>query len=227
MFTVALVGADGAGKTTIGRALPAALPFPSVYLYMGVSLEASSIMLPTTRLILALRRLRGASTGPTAPPVHGAVRAEGRGRLGRSVSVAKRTMRLAYLLLEESFRFAVSAYHLRRGRVVIFDRHFFVDFYSSDVRVAQSQPMLRRLHGAVLARFPKPDLVICLDAPAAVLWQRKPEGRIEWLEQRRAEYLRLAEVSAQFAVIDASRPLPLVIEDVRGAIAERYEAAVR
>jgi len=227
MFTVALVGADGAGKTTIGRALPAALPFPAIYLYMGVSLEASSIMLPTTRLILALRRLRGASTGPTAPPVHGALRRDRHGPLRRGASVARRTLRLAYLMLEESFRFAVSAYHLRRGRVVIFDRHFFVDFYSSDVRVARNQPMLRRLHGVVLARFPRPDLVICLDAPAEVLWQRKPEGRIEWIEQRRAEYLRLAEVAPQFAVIDASRPLPLVMDDVRDAIVERYEAAIR
>ena len=56
-LTVALVGADGAGKSTVTRLLQTAdLPRPVKTIYMGVNLEASSLMLPTTRALLLLRR---------------------------------------------------------------------------------------------------------------------------------------------------------------------------
>ena len=35
------------------------LPLPVKRIYMGVNLEASSLMLPTTRLLLAAKRARG------------------------------------------------------------------------------------------------------------------------------------------------------------------------
>ena len=59
MFTVALIGPDGSGKSTIGKRLAGALPFPMKYIYMGVNLEAGTHMLPTTRLVLAWNRARG------------------------------------------------------------------------------------------------------------------------------------------------------------------------
>src|SRR5437667_23836 len=52
-FTVALIGPDGAGKTTIGRRLEKSLPLPVRYLYMGVNAEASNALLPTTRVLRA------------------------------------------------------------------------------------------------------------------------------------------------------------------------------
>ena len=59
-LTVALVGPDGAGKSTISARLrQAALPAPVKTIYMGVNLEASTLMLPTTRLLLAAKRARG------------------------------------------------------------------------------------------------------------------------------------------------------------------------
>jgi hypothetical protein len=60
MFTVALIGPDGAGKTTIGRRLEHALPRPVKYIYMGVNLDSSNVMLPTTRLVKAIKRALGA-----------------------------------------------------------------------------------------------------------------------------------------------------------------------
>ena len=50
-FTIALIGPDGAGKTTLAEKLQRNLPFPIRYLYMGVSLESSNVTLPTSRLI--------------------------------------------------------------------------------------------------------------------------------------------------------------------------------
>ena len=57
-FTLALIGPDGAGKTTVARRLAEVLPLPVTYLYMGVSPESSNLLLPTTRLVHAIRRAR-------------------------------------------------------------------------------------------------------------------------------------------------------------------------
>ena len=43
MFTVALIGPDGAGKSTIGRKLQQISPIPMKYVYMGVNLESSNL----------------------------------------------------------------------------------------------------------------------------------------------------------------------------------------
>ena len=41
MFSVALVGADGSGKTTISDGLQERLPIPTKYIYMGTATGSS------------------------------------------------------------------------------------------------------------------------------------------------------------------------------------------
>ena len=65
MTTVALIGADGAGKTTVARRLPDLLPVPVRYLYMGVSTDSSNVMLPTTRVTRRIKR--ATARHPTRP----------------------------------------------------------------------------------------------------------------------------------------------------------------
>jgi predicted ATP-grasp superfamily ATP-dependent carboligase len=109
----------------------------------------------------------------------------------------------------------------RRGAIVLFDRHFFADYYAYDVAAPGRRSASRRLHGFVLAHlYPKPDLVVYLDASAETLLLRKGEGTLESLARRRGEYLELARVMTNFAVVDAERPL----DDVVGEVAARVEA---
>jgi thymidylate kinase len=218
MFTVALIGADGAGKTTISGRLQEALPFPVKSIYMGVNLDTSALMLPTTRLVVAIRRARG-----TRPNMLGTVdprKAEER------ISVARRLkagLRLLNWVAEEWFRQIVAWSYTRRGNVVIFDRHFFPDYYAHDIAdMNVRRPLTNRIHGFLLRRvYPKPDLVICLDAPAEILHARKrEEATPEWLERRRLEYLEIKDVLPHVAVVDASRPLDEVVRDVARVICE-------
>lgn len=211
MLTVALVGADGAGKTTVAREVERTLDLPIRYLYMGVNLEASSLMLPSTRLMLALKRRRGGRGDMTAA-TFGARPAKARG----AVAGLRSALRTGNWIAEEIFREAVSAYHHRRGRIVLFDRHFLADYHEHDVsHVDQARPIASRVHGWFLRRvFRPPDLLIVLDAPAEVLFARKPESSIEFLAARRLEYLRLRGSVPRFEVVDAERSLEEVVSKV-------------
>ena len=219
MFTVALIGVDGAGKTTIGSRLEDELGVPVKTIYMGVNLHSSEVMLPHTRALLALRRRKG-GTDPDAvsdiptpkPPPEGVV--------ARATAAVRSGLRLANWLAEEWYRQLVAGRYTRRGSIVVFDRHFYADYYAEDVREEPANRSLsRRIHGYLLQHaYPKPDLVICLDAPAEVLYARKAEGSLERLKQKREEYLELKTLLPELVIVDASKPTDEVTKEVAGVI---------
>ena len=223
-LTVALVGADGAGKSTVSDLLRRAdLPAPVKTIYMGVNLEASSLMLPTTRLLLAAKRARGGRPDLVAsrlqPPDQPATAVSRDWRQG-----ARDSARMSVWMLEEWLRQLVANVYSARGYIVVFDRHFFADYYHADVAAGDRRGLVGRLHGWMLTHaYPKPSLVICLDAPAEVLYLRKPESSVEWLEQRRRQYLSLADVVPVLEVVDADRPLEVVTDDVVQRIREQWK----
>lgn len=223
MLTVALIGPDGAGKTTISRALEDALNIPVRTIYMGVNLDASGLMLPTTRLVHALRRSRGLESKRDHAPAP--VDSSPPSVIERMKESLRAGLRLVNWVAEEWLRQSAAWYYKSRGSVVVFDRHFFFDYYLHDISPGQdSLPVTRRIHGFLLNRiYPKPDLVICLDAPAEVLFARKPEGTLESLERRRREYLQMRPLFANFVLVDASRPLDEVTRVVATTIRDAYE----
>jgi thymidylate kinase len=213
-FTVALIGPDGAGKTTVARRLQRELALPVEYVYMGVNPDSSNYLLPTTRAVHAFRRRRGAKPDTAGPrDSHQTDRARPRGLVPRGLRLA-----------EEWHRALVASLRRRRGEIVIFDRHFFADYYAYDVAAKPRRSAARRVHGFILSRlYPRPDLVIYLDAPAEILLARKGEGTLESLERRRREYFEVGRVLDGFSVVDASRPLEAVTREV----AEKIEAFSR
>ena len=219
MRSVALVGPDGAGKSTVAHELVRELGSRARYLYMGVNLEASGRMLPTTRLALALKRARG--RGPRMTADWRAVE-QTSGMRKRLAREAYAGIRLVAWLAEEWYRAAVAFAYGLRGYLVVFDRHFLFDYYASHVQRHPGQPLAVRVHGRLLDRlYPRPDLVVCLDAPARLLWERKREQSLESIEQRRHEYLSLAGVANDFAVVDATQPVGVVARQITGLIEAR------
>lgn len=216
MFTVALIGSDGAGKTTIGRRLARQMPNVIKYIYMGINLEASNLVLPTTRLLLEVKRAIGKRPDMSGPPDPTRVKPPPKGILRRTAAGLKSILRLLNRLGEEWFRQLIAWYYVRRGYVVLFDRHFFSDYYAHDIAGDDpDRPLTSRIHGFVLDRlYPKPDLIILLDAPADLLFARKGEGTPALLESRRQEYLQLQDRIEHFAVVDASQTEDAVAEDV-------------
>jgi len=220
MTTVALIGADGAGKTTVARRLPGLLPVPVRYLYMGVSAESSNVMLPTTRIARRLKRALGAPPDTAGPPSH-APRKRSRSFARRRVADVRAALRLGNRFAEEWYRQWHASRWERAGAVVVFDRHFFVDYHAYDV-AGDDRSWSQRLHGAVLGRlYPRPDLVVYLDAPGEVLLARKGEGSVEALEARRDEYRAVAPLVPAFVEVDATQPVEAVASQVADAIRTR------
>jgi thymidylate kinase len=225
-FTVALVGCDGAGKTTVARRLEGEIDRPIRYLYMGVSADSSNRSLPTTRLAHRIKRAAGAppdTRGPRETLDETRVREAAAPRKGlsrRARKSVRSTLRLTNRLAEEWYRQLLAMAWARRGAIVIFDRHFVADYHAYDMS-GQARTLSRRLHGWLLSRaYPKPDLVIYLDASPEVLYARKGEGTLQSLGRRRTEYLRLGEVAEHFAIVSAEMPLDDVVAEVAGLVRE-------
>ena len=107
-------------------------PFPVKRIYMGVNLEAS-----TPDAAHHAARARGqarprpaAGHGGAAAPA-GAQHRTGRGRADRAA--AKEAARLGVWVAEEWLRQLVAARLPQARLVVVFDRHFYADYYHSDV----------------------------------------------------------------------------------------------
>ncbi len=211
MACIAVIGGDGAGKTTITRRLLGSRRRPFRYLYMGINIESSNAALPTSRLLQRLRhgQQRPVSIFATAPR-----RPKPRGARGALRSGA----RLLYRLSEEWYRQALCWLYELRGEIVLCDRHFLYDFYEPAARRAE-KGLADRLHLWILTHvYPRPDLVLLLDAPAEVLFARKGEASLEFLAGRRAAMLEIGAGDPRFARVDATQPLDAVSREVEARI---------
>lgn len=204
-FTVALIGPDGSGKTTVAGRLVQELPLPIVRLYMSINPASSGRMLPTTWLSWVLR----------GRPEHIAdVR---RVHSHRLVSVLATLAELANRIAEEAYRVLLARWYVALGRVVVFDRHYYFDYHAMDV--AGGSPRWEdRVHGAFLRRISRPDLTVYLDAPPAVLLARKGEGTLQSLTAVRGELLAAVAEEPRSVVLDGTAPLDDVVRSVAAAV---------
>jgi thymidylate kinase len=229
MFSIAFVGADGAGKTTVTRRLEKVCPqLPIKYLYMGLSTLKSEPALPTTRLLryLKLRSYRKKvdnSKRSTDNSIslydHYYKDQTKRGKLWL-------TARNINTLADISYRQTIAFFYKLRGFVVVFDRHF---LFMLEPNIGRNQKRKKSFGDRLLywiydTIYPKPDVVFFLDAPPEVLYERKKEVSIDNLIWQRQIILKQCEKIHHFIWLDATQPLDKILEEVSQRILEFYNS---
>lgn len=212
MTSVALIGSDGAGKSRVAEELTRSFPARTKSLYMGMNPDSGRFALPTTRLSHRLKKRRAAGAHGSTRPIslHSIEhRKDSRGPIWA-------TARLANRVAEELLKQVISVMYQLGGAIVVYDRHYLFDFTPSSDR---PQRLTSRIHLWFLERvYPKPDLVIFLDAEPDVLLARKREVPESYLQARRAAFLARGATTENFVVVDAGRPFGDVYRDVADEI---------
>lgn len=220
--TIALVGPDGVGKSTVVAAALERLGPRGALVYMGVNPCAATVALPSTRLLARRHRRRPAAGGAAPSLLSGAPEAGARRWRPKS------DLLVLNLMLEEQLRQAIVAWHRWRGRVVLLDRDFLVDHWSHEVTRPHDHGVARRVHGLVLRRwYRRPDVVVLLDAPVALLVSRRCDVAPAELARRRAELARAAREIDGVCVVDAARPFAEVLDDVLALAAPSRSSLTR
>ncbi len=180
-LSVALLGPDGAGKSTLAASIQDSFCFPVRSVYMGLWQQTTT----HTRVL---------------------------GIPGSHLARRMLTIWSFYLLARG---------HQALGRLVIFDR------YTYDARLSRRKHLhwRERLYWWVVGHAcPTPDLVLVLDAPGSVMYERKGEHSAEFLETQRQHFLALRQQIPQLEVVDATRAQNIVRSDVVERIWRQYLA---
>jgi thymidylate kinase len=220
MFTVSLIGVDGVGKTTVAKLLERSLPLSMKYIYMGLNMSAANFSLPTTRIWHAVGRRKlskdKSSHFLSKREAYSSQNYQYNSLLRQVITFFRKALGMTNLILEEWYRQSIAYLYDKLGYIVIFDRHFIYDFLHTEGYETKDQGSTKKkIHNLVRSKtMLKPDLVVCLDAPAEVVFQRKGEFNIEYLEMKRRQYLSLRMVVNNFVIVDANRSLDLVVKDV-------------
>jgi len=158
---VAVLGPDGAGKTSVIAGLRGYIPVAVTALYLG-----------------RRRTRRRSVTGPKGPNEQDEVARSRAGRLRETAFVLRNAIRSWTRLLPGY----LAAW---RGHIVLCDRHPIEILAVRPRRTQPARAIERFIAGHVI---PRPDAMIVLDAPGEILLERKSDHSTQQLEQWRRSY---------------------------------------
>lgn len=225
--TVAIIGPDGAGKSTLIEKLEVGLPSSVKRIYMGVNPTAATHALPTTRLIWFLNRVlkRPRPNYDMDSQPQAAKEQHQRNSLKQLFSEVKSAFFVLNRVSEQWYHQWVCWYYQWRGHLVLIDRHFYLDYLALKLtNPARRSVVAWRIHDFLIERvYPRPDLTLYLDAPPEVLFARKQEVSLARLETMRRAYNQIRDHVPAFDALDATESAEQVYEAAKRRISTMTE----
>ena len=216
---IAVIGCDGAGKSTVSRELRQWLSWKldTHEMYLGSGEGSIGILIKLLRFLASLRIHRRATPQMTRQgQAYGNRKTAGFRELG-SVS-------LGFSLARERYKKTLKANQIRlNGGIVITDRYpqnQFIGIYDGPRINGATSRASRFLARRELENYQSiaefiPDLVVKLHVPIEVAISRKPDHHFENI-RRKAEITRkLKFIGAKVIDINASKPIEEVIKSVK------------
>ena len=201
---VAILGGDGAGKTTTIETFQQIWPYPSRRIYMG----------GLTRLLVAMRTMGKRLAVPQSE-------AEGGGSKVPTPLALRRGWRgvvlRGWVWVMGLLRVLAARPWLWKGRLILYDRYFYDWLLESteDGADVQGRKLLRW--------FPQPDVVVHLACEPSEMFRRKGEGTLAELAHRQDAYRRLASLGISIVEIDTTTVSPeSVAHDLEAALWRKY-----
>jgi thymidylate kinase len=200
---VAVLGPDGAGKTSLAQSLARSAPFTIRRIYMGHGAAEAARAPWIIRWLSHLAR--------EVPP-----------GTARRRSVFDRSRRWSARLTLQCLKSLEVRVRRSVGQLVVLDRHAF-DLAVHARAASAARSWISRL---MLKLCPPPDLVVLLDAPPEVLHQRKAdEHSLDDLAAQRSAYVDFCRQLPHGIVVDSARSLAEVQADVVGQVWSKYLSA--
>jgi thymidylate kinase len=220
-LSVALVGADGAGKTTIAGEL--ATRFDQMLDTRRYYLGSKQPSWLSDRLYMAFRAFRRGQRDLAAR--------FGRANLiSRVLAGGRQSCLYAHYLsvaIDRYRRQRAGQAAARRGAVVLYDRFpLAASLDGPQIHVAAggdnglAARFFTKLEAAVYSRFQPPDLFVVLEVDPATSIRRKPDHNRETIEAKARLLRRLVDeptsipARSRLVVVDAGRPLETVVAEV-------------
>lgn len=192
-LVVALLGADGAGKSTAASCIQSSMPIDVKLRYLGVRKRQSA-------------RTDGGSSGQVGEPKR------------RTVGPARQLAGLVKWLLMVTMATWSMELSARRGSVVVCDRHPI-----EAGLLGEEPPIVKRVKRTAARRLlPRPDLVVLLAAPGEVLYARKHEHTPDLLDRMTMTWRGVCEAFGGVE-IDASLEAGVVCWELQQQIWRRLE----
>lgn len=221
MKTIALIGADGSGKTTIAKKILENPPVKMKYIYMGLNIESSNYALPTSRLIHFLKVYRYKKKNNIKAKIKNlSIHTINEDRKEDTRGVLGATFRTLNRISEHLYRQLIAVFFQLLGYTILFDRHYLFDGAIDKVN-NKNYRLSSRIYSWLLYNvLPKPDLTLFLYAPPKVLHQRKIETSLEYLEGKNKSLEYIGSNVKNFVKIDATLPLEEVLNIVNSHISK-------
>jgi thymidylate kinase len=209
---VAILGPDGAGKTSLCRTI-ATMEYRCIPYHAAEDIGLYHHVLPT------LSQLAGRISGTEVHPV-------ANGRHPHSTPLHHPLIWFAKYLYYTADQWISQAswmrHKLSRSMLLLRDRHL-MELTIDARRYRYAGPDI--LPHLIARLAPRPDLVILLDAPATVLFERKPDLDLAEAARQRDAYRTLVSRLPNGRIVNGAQQLDRVFNDVRTVIAE--EARIR